>query len=177
MKKRNAAIGGFLLLAVGVIGVGFAAIPDELKVNGTVNASNVAVDVDFVDGYTITSIPEDTKDDEIDLSSDDILTATINSLDKVGDKAVITFKLVNNDENGTNWTAKCLFNATIEDSVDSINYFSVVDTFPDEGIELAKGATSEAYTITVTCDHLPTSDAVTATLTGTITATAVANNL
>lgn len=169
MKKRNAAIGGFLLLAVGAIGVGFAAMDDTLTIDGAVNSPDVAVDVDFVKAdSSVTPESQEKYVNSLVFSEDlDTLTATVNTLDKLNETAVLNLSIVNADENATGWTALCSFAVSISDTT----HFSVETTFTSE----QSLAVSDSYdfTVTVKCISVPTTP-VKATLTGTITAKAKA---
>lgn len=169
MKKRNAAIGGFLLLAVGAIGVGFAAVDDTLKIDGAVNSPDVAVDVDFV--KTASSVTPESQGSYVNslvFSEDlDTLTATVNTLDTLEETAVLNLSIVNADENKTGWTALCSFAVSIDDTT----HFSVDTEFTSEQSLAVNGTYN--FKVTVKCISVPTTP-VKAKLSGTITAKAKA---
>ena len=111
MKNRKHVVVAFLLVAAMLLGVGYAALSDTLYVNGTLSVSAEDVqdtfekEVYFKDAAkdsssTGTGATADTITIEADTDGDvnDAVTFTVNSLKVVGEKAIFTFKIQNDND-------------------------------------------------------------------------------
>ena len=169
MKKRNAAIGGFLLLAVGTIGVGFSALTDSLSIGGTVGNSVPTFRVEFVDRDEFT---KHTETDKVEYSADNqTATFTVRSLSVKNDTAVATLEIKNVTPKTTNLGAK----VSISDwtiSGDYASYFKVEDNWTDKTeIEPEDSIT---FNVTFTCLRTSSSeDPISANISATVSAEAV----
>lgn len=154
MKNRKTVIVAFLLVAAMLLGVGYAALSDDLYVNGTLKldadklADTYDKEVYFTDANketTGTTNVEDTISIGADTNGDanDKVTFEVNSLKTVGEKATFTFKIQNDNDFAVTATPTTTFTNA---------YFTV------EGPEAVTvpANSSVGVTVTVTLKAIPT---------------------
>lgn len=148
MKKKNTFIVVALLLAVVVLGVGYAAATGPWVINGTATASaNTDFDVDFTGTPTVTDgvTANITQDDELKTAE---MTVTLTTMD---DEESATFTLTNNSPEG--------IKAVIDENSISVTYegedgevTATASEYFDVAYELADTEipSGESTTLTVT---------------------------
>ena len=149
MKNRRNVIIAFLLCATILVGVGYAALTDTLRIDGTAavkheNANNV-FDGQVVFDTTITHGVNQL--DTIQYGADaDTATVTVNSLTVAGSTAVFEMKIVNNYQTPIYVTPTIDATSSLYD--DSL--IGLSSNWLSQCHEIAAGQ-SIAYTLTVTC--------------------------
>lgn len=164
MKNKRILIVTVLLIAVLLLGIGYAAISNiNLNINGT--ASATISDANFKVKFTGTPTVSDATKVTAAVTDDLNATIDVTGLTAKGDKATATYTILNDSPDlGATLTATTSLTGTNAD------YFNVTYAFANES--LAKG---EDTTITVTVELLktPVESDVTATVGVTITAAPV----
>lgn len=133
MNKKKTFVGVALLVAVLMLGVGYAAIAD-VKLNVTGNVTANPSDANFKVEFTGT--PQKSTGVEASISETNKLEATIDvtGLTQAGDVATATYTIINNSEDLTaNLTASVIENSNDE-------YFKVTPTLASSSI--AKGVST-----------------------------------
>lgn len=145
MKKRNTYVGLILLVAVLMLGIGYAAITN-ITLNITGSAKAVVSDENFKVRFTGTPTVSD--EDVVTATITDDVTATINveSLVAKGDKVTATYTI----ENASDDLSASIAVPTVENSNDE--YFSVTTDMTDAVTVASKGTT----TVTVTVELIKT---------------------
>ena len=145
MKKRNTYVGLILLVAVLMLGIGYAAITN-ITLNITGSAKAVVSDENFKVRFTGTPTVSD--EDVVTATITDDVTATINveSLVAKGDKDTATYTI----ENASDDLSASIAVPTVENSNDE--YFSVTTDMTDAVTVASKGTT----TVTVTVELIKT---------------------
>lgn len=150
MKKKNTFIVVTLLIAVLVLGVGYAAATQNLLINGT--ATGTQSDENFNVIFSAATPDSANATAEIDASDSTSRTATMTvQLSKVGDKGSATFTVKNASAAGVS-AQLAAGNLTITDdkgATYSSDYFDIVTTWPSTEVTLAPNETQE-FTVTVT---------------------------
>ena len=105
MKNRRLFISVFLLISLLFLGIGYAALTNKLAINGSIDAvkNNDNLKVEFVGNTT------SAKEDEVGtestaftvttIQSGQNATITINGISKIGQNAVVIYKVQNNSSN------------------------------------------------------------------------------
>ena len=165
MKKNKTLLGVALLIAVLMLGIGYALSTTTLKVGGTVTVD--PEQTNFVVKFTAA---EDNNADanEATIGDGTNATFTVTSLKAVGDTAVATYTVTNNSAVGIN--AK-IAAATVVKETENSEYYTATAAFADGTDVLAKGE-SATLTVTVKLDKAPV-DAITGKFTVSFTATPV----
>lgn len=146
MKKRNTYVGLFLLVAVLMLGIGYAAISNiSLYITGTAKAT--ISDENFKVKFTGT--PTVNKEDIVTatITDDTHATMVVDSLKAKGDTATATYTILNESAD---------LSASIEEvkaEISDTEYFSV-DTSITDPVTVAAGQTTEV-TVTVTLVKTP----------------------
>lgn len=177
MKNRKFIVVAFLLVAVMLLGVGYAALTDTLTIIGNahidVDTANKTFDekVYFSDAKASSSTGTGTTADVVSYSSDDA-TYTANKLATVGEKSVFTFTITND----SNVDATISVNTTklsgdANPSNSNSDKFTVEYSYPD-GMTIAKNGGSIDVVVTVTVRE-PVTSATSATFGIELTATSV----
>lgn len=97
MRKRNTYVGLILLVAVLMLGIGYAAITNiTLNINGSANA--IVSDENFKVKFTGTPTVSDETIVEATITDDTNATITVNSLVSKGDKVTATYTIENASE-------------------------------------------------------------------------------
>lgn len=184
MKKRKGTITILLILALLVIGAGYALSTTTLRINGTLGAK--AADGNFKVRFTAAAkVAEPTVTPATDITPVTSCTIVADTQDLVGAFTVENFTHINDTVTFkytiTNGSEDLTANLTKVDSTDFTNkeYFSVTSSFGAAGAagqptaSVPAGQTADLY-VTVTCIKTPISDIATATTNGIITVTATA---
>ena len=167
MKKNKTLLGVALLIAVLVLGIGYALDTKDLQVGGDVTVATD--DANFVVEFTHAEDDNATANDAtIDASDAKLADFTVTSLTAVGDKAKATYTITNNSNVGIN--AEILEATATETS--NGDYFAVTPTLKysddDKILEVGETATLE---VLVELTKAPVDAAVTGTFTVDFTAT------
>ncbi len=145
MKKRNTYVGLILLVAVLMLGIGYAAITNiTLNING--NASATVSDENFKVKFTGTPEVSDDKVITATVSGDHKATINVDSLISKGDKVTATYTIQNASADLSASIAK----PTVQN--DNTEYFSVT-TDITEAVTVTAGDTT---TVTVTVELIKT---------------------
>ena len=177
MKNRKTVVVAFLLVAVMLLGVGYAALTDTLTIIGNahidVDTANKTFDekIYFSNSAASSSTGTGTKAD-VASHSDDDATYTANKLAVVGEKSVFTFTI----KNDSNVDAIITVNSTKlsgdgNPSNSNADKFTVDYSYPD-GMEIAKNGGTIDVIVTVTVRE-PVTSATSATFGIELTATTV----
>ena len=141
MKKNKTLLGVALLVAVLMLGVGYALQTKPLSLTGTATAT--PTDANFIVQFSSASASHGADVAEVDETDKTKATFTVTSLTAVGDTAVGTFKIKNKSNAGIN--AKITAGQLVETDAD--NYFEVTTALTDnENVAVDGEAT---YTVTV----------------------------
>lgn len=177
MKNRKFIVVAFLLVAVMLLGVGYAALTDTLTIIGNahidVDTANKTFDdkVYFSDSAASSSTGTGTSADVASHTADDA-TFTANRLATVGQKSVFTFTITND----SNVDAIISVNPTKlsgdgNPSNSNSDKFTVEYSYPD-GMTIAKNGGTIKVVVTVTVRE-PVTSATSATFGIELTATSV----
>lgn len=177
MKNRRTVVVAFLLVAVMLLGIGYAALTDTLTIIGNahidVGAANSKFDekIYFSDAQATSSTGTGTTEDTASYTADDA-TFTANKLAIMGEYSVFTFTI----RNDSNVDAKITINSTklsgaANPSNSNTNKFTVDYSYPD-GETIAKQGGTITVVVTVTVKE-PVTSATSATFGIELTATSV----
>lgn len=163
MKKNKTLLGVALLIAVLMLGVGYALESRQLSLTGTATAN--PTDANFIVEF---SSAEANNASDTATFTGTSATYTVNSLTEVGQTAVVTFKIKNMSKAGIN------ANITAGEiaKTDNGNYFEVTSDLKDNTNVAINGEAT--YTVTVKLIKAPVDAAATGTFTVGFTAEAVA---
>lgn len=163
MKKNKTLLGVALLIAVLMLGVGYALESRQLSLTGTATAN--PTDANFIVEFS-SATANNTSDTATFTGTS--ATYTVNSLTEVGQTAVETFKIKNMSKAGINANITAGQIAKTDDG----NYFEVTsDLTGNTNVAINGEAT---YTVTVKLIKAPVDAAATGTFTVGFTAEAVA---
>ena len=150
MKNRKKVVMSFLMIAVLLMGVGYAALTDTLVINGTADISEAGAQNAFNQDIKFTAaVAHDNKDlASVVQGDDDMASFTANSLNGKGDTAEFTFTIANEGD----------LDAVVTPSLsgnDKEEYFDIYSDWDGQAQELASGDTI-TYTVTVELLKTPT---------------------
>ena len=131
MKKKKSFVALALVVAVLVLGVGYAITTIDLKVNGdiTVSSDDSNFDVNFTDASITTTGTLTGKTDTAEKGNGKTATLSVKTLKTVGEKVVAEYTITNNSKAGINAT---LSNPTATQTNDAAkNYYTVTATLAD----------------------------------------------
>ena len=177
MKNRKIVVVAFLLAAVLLLGVGYAALTDTLTIIGNahidLDQANITFDekIYFSAAEATSSDGTGTVDDVARFTADDA-TFTVNKLATVGQKSVFTFTITND----SNVDAVITVNSTklsgaVNPSNSNEDKFTVEYSYPD-GMNIAKQGGTIDVVVSVTVKE-PVTSATSATFGIELTATSV----
>ncbi len=179
MKKRRIAIASFLLIAVLVMGIGFAALTDNLFIKGEATLATTSAQTDFdEDVYFIGAVKHastgtNTSVDTASVGTTDPDSATfyVKSLGKKDEKVTFKFTIQNDS---TEFDAKITLDTGFPTTTDATNFdisYSIEeDVVENEGEIICKaGGTVDVY-VTVILLNTP-SENMTAAFNVNLTAT------
>lgn len=169
MNKNKTILGVVLLIAILLLGIGYAAITGlDLNINGTANAT--ANSDNFIVKFTNATAGDNCTLAEITSSDTNRRTATMNveGLKSAGDKATATF-VVTNESPDLNAVLAVKTKTMTDTGTGDADYFDVEATIADNASSMAPSAT-RTVTVTVTLNKTIVEDK-TATINVQLTAT------
>lgn len=143
MKNRKLVIVAFLLVAVMLLGVGYAALSDTLDITGSADVNKSAAEEAFnEDIYFSGAVANETGNTaSINADNNDKASFTANTLKGEGDKATFTFTIVNDGD----------LDALVTPSISSntnTTYFSISSDWQGQPKTIPAGG-SLTYTVTI----------------------------
>lgn len=159
MKNRKTVVVAFLLCAVLLLGVGYAALTDTLDITGSADVNQSAAeeafneDIYFSAAVANPATGEQTTPNTASVNADnnDKASFTVKSLQGAGDTATFTFTIVNEGDVDATVTPK--LNATLGNT--NTEYFSLTSDWNGASQTLAAGG-SITYTVTIELLKTPT---------------------
>lgn len=150
MKNRKTVVVAFLLVAVMLLGVGYAALTDILTINGSAEVSQTAAEDAFNEDIYFSEAVAKEADNEasVDDTDNDKASFAANTLKGKGDKATFTFTIKNDGDVAATVTPELKSNTQAD-------YFTVTNDWADTAKDLAAGGVI-TYTITVELIKTPT---------------------
>ena len=147
MKKKKSFVALALVVAVLVLGVGYALTTIDLKVNGdiTVSPDDSNFDVNFTDAKITTAGTLAGQTDAATKGDGKTATLSVKSLKTVGEKVVAEYTITNNSKAGINAT---LTNPTATKTNDAAkDYYTVTATLENNDAIAPNG--TKKLTVTV----------------------------
>lgn len=149
MKNRKTVVVAFLLTAVMLLGVGYAALTDVLDINGTADVSKDKAEAEFNNDVYFTKaepVDKDSGDIASIVNGDpDMANFTVSSLSSVGDTAQFKFTIINEGNVGLD----AIVTPTLaSDGNSNPEFFKITSDWQGQPKELKAGETVE-YTVTV----------------------------
>ena len=154
MKQRKTVIVAFLLAAVLLLGVGYAALTDVLDITGSADVNQSAAeeafdeDIHFRNEEGDVVIHEAGNTASVNADNNDKASFTAKNLKGKGDKATFTFTIINEGD----------LDATVTPSISSntnTKYFGISSDWAGQAKTLTAGGTL-TYTVTVELLETPT---------------------
>lgn len=177
MKNRKFVVVAFLLVAVMLLGVGYAALTDTLTIIGNahidIDTANKTFDekVYFSDAEATSSTGSGTTADIASCTADDA-TYTVNKLATVGQKSVFTFTITNDSNvDALISVGEKKLSGDVNPSNSNTDKFTVEYAYPD-GMKITKNGGTIKVVVTVTVRE-PVTAATSATFGIELTATSV----
>lgn len=177
MKNRKIVVVAFLLIAVLLLGVGYAALTDTLTIIGNahidVDTANKTFDekIYFSAAEATSSTGSGTTPDTASYTADDA-TFTANKLATVGQKSVFTFTITNDSNvDAVISVASNKLSGDTNPSNSNTDKFTVEYSYPD-GMNITKNGGTIKVVVTVTVKE-PVTSATSATFGIELTATSV----
>ncbi|MBS5806129.1 MAG: hypothetical protein KIC90_03035 [Firmicutes bacterium] len=169
MKKKKSFVALALVVAVLVLGVGYALTTIELKVNGdiTVSPDDSNFDVNFTDASITTAGTLTGKTDVADKGNGKTATLSVKTLKTVGEKVIAEYTITNNSKAGINATLTNPVATQTND--DAKDYYTVTAELADTNSIAPNG--TKKLTVTVELVKAPL-DEVTGNFTVTFNASA-----
>ena len=154
MKNRRTVVVAFLLVAVLLLGVGYAALTDVLDITGTAEIDRAAAESSFnEDIYFSAAVANDNGNTaSVNADNNDKASFTANNLKGEGDTATFTFSIVNVGDVDATITPRIITNSNTE-------YFEIYSDWLGATKDLPAGTTADApltYTVTVKLLKTPT---------------------
>lgn len=153
MKNRKTVVVAFLLAAVMLLGVGYAALSDTLDITGSADVNQSAAEEAFNEDiyFSAAVANEEGNTASVNLDNNDKASFTAATLKGKDDKVTFTFTIKNNGDVAAKVTPK--LNASIGNT--NPTYFSLESDWDGATKDLA--AHSEiTYTVTITLLKTPT---------------------
>ena len=147
MKKKKSFVALALVVAVLVLGVGYALTTIDLKVNGdiTVSPDDSNFDVKFTNATVTGHGTVQDKTDEANIGDGRTATLSVKTLKTVGEKVVAEYTITNNSKAGINAT---LSNPTAtQKDDDAKDYYKVTAELADNNAIVPNG--TKKLTVTV----------------------------
>ena len=177
MRNRKFALVVVFLIAALTLGIGYAALTDNLTIIGNahidIGQANSTFDekVFFSDAQATSSTGSGTIADAVSFTADDA-TYTVNKLATVGQKSVFTFTITNDSNvDAVISVADQKLSGTENPSNSNTQKFTVEYSYPD-GMTVAKNGGTIDVVVTVTVKE-PVTSATSATFGMELTATSV----
>ena len=154
MKNRRTVVVAFLLVAVLLLGVGYAALTDVLDITGTADIDQAAAESSFnEDIYFCAAVANDNGNTaSVNADNNDKASFTANNLKGAGDTATFTFSIVNVGDVDAKITPRIITNTEPD-------YFEISSDWAGATKDLPAGTTEDApltYTVTVKLLKTPT---------------------
>lgn len=153
MKNRKTVVVAFLLAAVMLLGVGYAALSDTLDITGSADVNQSAAEEAFNEDIYFKAAVANQEGNTASVNADnkDKASFTAATLKGKGDKVTFTFTIANDGDVAATITPK--LNATLGNT--NSEYFSIVSDW--DGAEKELAAHSEiTYTVTIELLKTPT---------------------
>lgn len=153
MKNRKFVVVAFLLVAVLLLGVGYAALTDVLDITGSADVNQSAAEEAFNEDihFSAAVANQDGNTASVNGDNNDKASFTANTLKGSEDTATFTFTIVN--EGDLDATVTPTLNATAGNT--KPEYFSITSDWDGKSKTLEAGG-SLTYTVTVTLRETPT---------------------
>lgn len=150
MKNRKTVVVAFLLIAVMLLGVGYAALTDVLDITGSADVNQSAAEEAFnQDIYFTTAVANQSGNTaSVNADNNDKASFTANTLKGANDTATFTFTITNDGD----------VDAVVTPAISSNTnptYFAISSDWAGQPRNLAAGQ-SLTYTVTVTLLQTPT---------------------
>lgn len=150
MKNRKTVVVAFLLVAVMLLGVGYAALTDVLDITGSADVNQSAAEESFNEDIYFTGAVANESGNTASVNADnnDKASFTANTLKGAGDTATFTFTILNNGD----------VDAVVTPAISSNTnptYFEITSDWAGQAKDLAAGQ-SLTYTVTVELLQTPT---------------------
>ena len=161
MKNRRTVVVAFLLCAVMLLGVGYAALSDTLDITGSVDVNQSAAEEAFNEDVYFSAAVANNIDGtdnaggntaSVNADNNDKASFTIKSMKGAGDVATFTFTIKNDGDVDANVTPS--FNASLGNT--NPEYFDIESDWQG-ATKLLKAGETLTYTVTVTMKKTPTS--------------------
>ena len=153
MKNRRNVVIAFMIVAVMLLGIGYAALSDTLDITGSADVNQSAAEEAFnEDIFFSAAVANETGNTaSVNADNNDKASFTANTLKGKGDKVTFTFTIKNDGDVAATVTPK--LNATLGNT--NTEYFSIVSDWDGATKDLA--AHSEiTYTVTIELLKTPT---------------------
>lgn len=152
MKNKKTILGIVLLIAILILGVGYAAVSGyNLTIGGTATATGS--EDNFIVEFTNATAGNNCTKAEISNTDKTTATIEVGGLAKKGDTATATFEVKNNSSE----LSALLDVTTKEMTGDNASYFTVNATIADNAEAMANG-TTRTVTVTVTLNKTVVED-------------------
>ena len=153
MKNRKTVVVAFLLCAVMLLGVGYAALSDTLDITGSVDVNQSAAEEAFNEDifFSAAAANQEGNTASVNADNNDKASFTIKTMKGAGDVATFTFTIKNAGDVDANVTPA--FNATLGNT--NSEYFDIKSDW-DGATKLLKAGETLTYTLTVTMKKTPT---------------------
>ena len=152
MKNRKGLI-AIMVLAVMLLGIGYAALTDTLDITGSADVNQSAAEEAFNEDiyFSAAVANEEGNTASVNADNNDKASFTAKTLKGKGDKVTFTFTIKNDGDVAATITPK--LNATLGNT--NPEYFSLTSDWDGEAKTLAAGA-EITYTLTVELIKTPT---------------------
>ena len=153
MKNRRNVVIAFMIVAVMLLGIGYAALSDTLDITGSADVNQSAAEEAFnEDIFFSAAVANETGNTaSVNADNNDKASFTANTLKGKGDKVTFTFTITNDGDVAADVTPK--LNATLGNT--NTEYFSITSDWG--GAAKTLDAHSEiTYTVTVELLKTPT---------------------
>ena len=165
MKNRRQILVAFMLCAVMLLGIGYAAVTDALDINGMaeINSGNVqnAFDLNVyfsgavANAYTTANTPDRAA---IDAADNDVATFASYNLAEIGDSTSFTFAITNNSDLEVSVMPVLSYSGNTEAQALAQEYFNVYSDWKVDGVvnpKVVAAGSSITYTVTVKLKKTP----------------------
>ena len=154
MRNRKTVVVAFLLVAVMLLGVGYAAVTDTLDITGSADVNSAAAFNEHI--YFKDAVANETGNTaSVNADNIDKASFTVNSLKEKGNEATFTFTIANSGDLSVKITPK--LNAATGNTMP--DFFKVTSDWDGATKDLAAGTkadpTTIPYTVTVTLLQTP----------------------
>ena len=153
MKNRRNVVVAFLVVAVMLLGIGYAALTDVLDINGSVDVNQSAAEEAFNEDifFSAAAANEAGNTASVNADNNDKASFTINTFKGKDDVATFTFTIKNNGDVDANVTPK--LNASLGNT--NPEYFAIESDW-DGDTKLLEAGEEITYTLTITMLKTPT---------------------